>query len=366
MRRALLVTWLLVVLAWLVMVGGAATAHAQVFFASNPKPPFKVGPVYVRALISPTLGDVTVNVFFGLDLPPEMDTSELEQDLYFIWPFDVAGDPKAGPPDPALAKQVEELGFSPMNDGRLAMTARNLYVRGADGRSIRETIPGGAPFVTFIRTTGGPMGISAPAALIKIPWNPQMANRLFMMDLTLVTKGLVKPKPATWLEEALWGHRYRVTISWGDVQSRGLFRIYFARRDRVLHLSEDPSRLVVNFDHADRLKTDEMLPNPARRELSETLENTDVVSAFLDPSAGLRPQTLAVQFGYFSGLQSWAPVLIPVAIFAAGNVGGVLLRALAERLSKRWAGRVGFWRRREEEVTRETGVVLDRVTLGRS
>src|SRR3989442_15026680 len=132
MRRALLVTWLLVVLAWLVMVGGAATAHAQVFFASNPKPPFKVGPVYVRALISPALGDVTVNVFFGLDLPPEMDTSELEQDLYFIWPFDVAADPKAGPPDPALAKHLAELGFSPMNDGRLAMTPRNPSVPAAD------------------------------------------------------------------------------------------------------------------------------------------------------------------------------------------------------------------------------------------
>src|SRR5437016_5383767 len=132
--------------------------------------------------------------------------------------------------------------------GGAATTAHNLDVRAADGRSVRETIPGGAPFVTFIRTTGGPMGISAPAALIKIPWNPRMANRLFMMDLTLVTKGLVKPKPATWLEEALWGHRYRVTISWGDVQSRGLFRLYFARRDRVLHLSEGPSRPDGHFD----------------------------------------------------------------------------------------------------------------------
>src|SRR5207247_3589463 len=65
-----------------------------------------------------------------------------------------------------------------------------------------------------------------------------------------------------------------------------------------------------------------MVPNTARRELSETLENTDVVSAFLDPSAGLRPQTLAVQFGYFSGLQSWAPVLIPVLFFALGNLAG--------------------------------------------
>jgi len=292
-----------------------------------------------------------------------VDTSKIEQDLYLIWPTDVAGDPKAGPPDPALAKQVEELGFTPMNDGRLAMTARNLYARGADGRSTRETIPGGAPFVTFIRTTGGPMGISAPAALVRIPWNPRMANRLFMMDLTLVTKGLIKPKPATWLEEALWGHRYRVTVSWGDVQSRGLFRIYFARRDRVLHLSEDPSRLVVNFDHADRLKIDELVPNTARRELSETLDNTDVVSAFLDPSAGLRPQTLAVQFGYFTGLQSWAPVLIPVLFFALGNLAGPLIRVVIARVSRTLNARVEIGPTDPEKPGRESGVIVRRDQL---
>jgi len=209
------------------------------------------------------------------------------------------------------------------------------------------------------------MGISAPAALIKIPWNPRMANRLFMMDLTLVTKGLVKPKPATWLEEALWGHRYRVTISWGDVQSRGLFRIYFARRDRVLHLSEDPSRLVVNFDHADRLKIDEMVPNTARRELSETLENTDVVSAFLDPSAGLRPQTLAVQFGYFSGLQSWAPVLIPVLFFALGNLAGPVIRSMIERVGRTLNARVEIGPTDPGKPGRESGVVVPRDQLAR-
>src|SRR2546425_11140052 len=358
MRRAL-------VLAWLLVVAGTATAHAQVFFASNPKPPFRVGPVYVRALISPALGDVTVNAFFGLDLPPEVDTSKIEQDLYLIWPTDVAGDPKAGPPDPALAKQVEELGFTPMNDGRLAMTARNLYARGADGRSTRETIPGGAPFVTFIRTTGGALGISDTAGLIRIPWTRRMANRLFMMDLTLVTKGLIKPKPATWLEEALGGHRYRVTVSWGDVQSRGLFRIYFARRDRVLHLSEDPSRLVVNFDHADRLKIDELVPNTARRELSETLDNTDVVSPFLDPSAGLRPQTLAVQFGYFSGLQSWAPVLIPVLFFALGNLAGPVIRSVVERVGRTLNARVEIGPTDPGKPGRESGVGVRRDQLAR-
>src|SRR5262245_51290229 len=365
MRRALLLSGRLVLLAWLLMVGGAATAHAQVFFASTPKPPFRIGPVYVRALITPALGDVTVNVFFSLDLPADMDTSKLEQDLYFIWPSDVVGDATAGPPDPALAKEVADLGFPPLNDGRLAMTARNLFVRGADGRSTREKIPGGAPIVTFIRSTGGPMGIGAPAALIKIPWNPRLANRLFMMDITLVTKGLIKPKPATWLEEALWGHRYRVTISYGDVQQRALFRLYFARRDRVLHLSEDPSRLVVNFTHADRLKIDEMVPNTARRELSETLDNTDVVSMFLDHAGGVRPQTLAVQFGYFSGLQSWAPVLIPVLFFALGNLAGPLIRAVVERVGRTLTARVEIGPTDPEKPGRESGVVVRRDQLAR-
>src|SRR5437899_2895830 len=110
MRRAL-------VLGCLLLLGVPAAAHAQLFFASKPHPPFKVGPVYVRALVSPELGDITVNVFFSLDLPPGADSSALEQDIYFVWPTDIVGDPKVGPPDPALAQPVEALGFSPPDDG---------------------------------------------------------------------------------------------------------------------------------------------------------------------------------------------------------------------------------------------------------
>src|SRR5262249_7658582 len=176
-----------VLLGWLLIVGTPAVAHAQMFFASKPQPPFKVA-VYVRALVTPALDDVTVDVFFSLELPPAADVGALEQDLSFVWPSEVVGDPKIGPPDPALAKQVEALGDSPLSDGRLAMTARNLFQRAADGRSTRVPIAGGAPFVTFIRTRG-PMGIGAPATLVRIPWTPQMANPTFMMDLTLPTKG---------------------------------------------------------------------------------------------------------------------------------------------------------------------------------
>ena len=99
--------------------------------------------------------------------------------------------------------------------------------------------------------------------------------------------------------------------------------------------------------------------------MSETRDQTDTVSLYLDRSEGLTPQVLNVQFGYFTGLQSWGPVLIPLAIFVAGNIGGVLIRNVAERLSKRWAGRLRFWRKEEQAPSRERGVVLDRDTLGK-
>ena len=357
MRRAL-------ILAGLLIVGGPAVADAQLFFATKPQRGLKVGPVYVRALVSPALGNVTVDVFFSLELPPGVDANAVEQDIYFAWPGDVVGNPKLGPADPTLPKRVEALGLTPLDEGRLALSSRNLYQRAADGRSTREDIKGGAPFVTFIRQSG-PMGIGAPATLVRIPWNPRMANRSFMMDLTLPTKGLIKPKPATWLEQALWGHRYRVTISYGDVQQRGLFLIYFGNRDRVLHLSEDPSRLIINFSEADRLKIDEMVPNTARRELSETLEKTDVVSTFLDPSEGLRPQTLAVQFGYFSGLQSWAPILIPVVFFALGNLAGPLVTMLAKTVGRKLSARVEIGPADPQRPGRESGAVLGREQLAR-
>jgi len=154
-------------------------------------------------------------------------------------------------------------------------------------------------------------------------------------------------------------------LSFNEVRQRALFRLYLEHRDRVVRLSEDPAQLIVDFAENDRLKIDELSPHSATRQPSESRAKTERVSLFLDRSEGLIPQVLMVQFGYFSGFQSWAPVLIPLAIFAAGNVGGVLLRNVAERLGKRWAGRVGFWSKTAEDRTRETGVVLDRDTLAR-
>src|SRR2546425_2614262 len=352
----------LALLAGLLLLGAPASASAQVFLASRPNPKIMIGPLFVRASVAPSLGDTVVDVLFSVVVPP--GTAGADQSLHLLWPSAVVAERGSGHADPDLVKEVErQEGFSVIEDGRLALSAVNLYRRGRDGRGVRETLPGGASFATYVRDGGGTGGLSSPATLIRIPWTSRTTDRDWLVDLTMTTHGLGKGKPATWLERSLWRERHRLTLSFGDVRQRAMFPVYFRNRDRVVRLSEDPSQLVVNFSHADMLKIDEMFPQSARRQLSETLDNTDVVSAFLDPSEGLRPQVLTVQFGYFSGLQSWAPVLIPAAIFALGNVAGPIFLMLARRLGRTVSARVHIGR--GTEPARDAGVVIPRETLTR-
>ncbi len=351
---------LLALAAFLWVLALPAAAPAQVFVASQPQPPFEIGPLFVRASVTPELGPLDVNVIWSVVVPPGRSAGSAEQDLYLLWPSALVGDPKLGPADPALDKYITQRGFTVTGSGRLTYTAQNLYRTGADRA---EPVRGGAPFVSFVRQDTGPLGNTTPASFIRIPWDPRALNRAYLMRLNMKASGVIRPKSGTWLEHSLWGNRYRLQVSFNEVRQRSLFRLYLEHRDRVVKLSEDPAQLIVDFAENDRLKIDELAPASASRQPSETRAKTERVSLFLDRSEGLVPQVLMVQFGYFSGLQSWAPVLIPVAIFAAGNVGGVLLRNIAERVSKRWAGRVGFWRQRPDETIRQTGVVLDRETL---
>lgn len=351
-------------LAGLLVVAGPPAAQAQVFLASRPHPQFTVGPLFIRANVTPALGDISVDVLFSLVIPPTMSATQLEQDIYLLWPGAIAGDRGAGAPDPALAREITQAGFTVIDEGRVALTARNLYARGADGRSLRQPIPGGAPFVTFVREGGG-LGISAPATYIRIPWNPLSVNRAFLVGLQMQARGLIKDKPANWLERAFFARRHRLVLAFGDVRQRAIFPLYFWHRDRVIKLSDDPSQLVISFAQADMLKIDELYPQSARRELSETLENTDVVSTFLDSTEGLRPQTLSVQFGYFSRFQTWAPVLIATAFFGLGNAAGPLLLAAGRNVSRRLRGRFNIARRPGAGEPRESGVVVPRERLAR-
>jgi hypothetical protein len=349
---------------WL-LAGSAAPADAQLFFATRPQPEFRVGPLFVRAEVTPALGDIAVDVLFSIAVPPTRSAAELEQDVFLLWPGAVVGGGDLGPPEPALSRFVEGQGFAVVDEGRLPLSAQHLYqVTGegemGGGRSL--PIKGGAPYVTFVRPQGA-LGLSPPATWVRIPWTHQSANRAWLMSLHLTAKGLVKDKPATWVEQTFWGPRHRIALSFNDVRQGAVFPLYFWNRDRRVRLSEDPSQLILNFAAADRLKIEEMAPPSAKRRLSESVDNTEVVSVFLDYDEGLNPQVLAVQFGYFTGLQSWAPILIPFLFFVLGNVAGVLVRGLAERAGRLLASRVHLGGR--VDPARQRGILIPRDTLAR-
>jgi hypothetical protein len=338
-----------------------AVAHAQLFIASKPDPSFMIGPLFVRASVTPDLKPVVVEILWSIAVPPGKTAVDLEQNLNLLWPGGLIADPTAGPPDPALERFITQRGFSVIESGRLPLAAQHLYRLETDQPPAR--MPGGAPFVTFVRDSG-PLGLTPPATWIRVPWTPLMANRAYLMSLPLTTRGLIKPKPATWAERTFWGPRHRISLSFHEVRQRAVFPLYLEHRDRVVRLAEDPAQLLIDFADTDHLKIDELFPQSAKRQISETLESTESVSLFLD-AEGLSPQTLTVQFGYFTRLQSWAPILIPMLFFVLGNGAGVLVRTVTERISKRLAGRVKFGRPRETSQVRQHGVVLDEDTLRR-
>jgi hypothetical protein len=88
-----------------------------------------------------------------------------------------------------------------------------------------------------------------------------------------------------------------------------------------------------------------------------------VVSLFLTPAEGLTPQVLRIDFGYFSRLQSWGPILVPALFFALGNVAAVLVRSLTERVQRRLAGWLQLGRRRASAPGLDTGTVIARDQL---
>jgi hypothetical protein len=348
------------------LVGAPSAAPAQVFLAERPHPEFAVGPLFVRAMVTPELGAVAVDVLFSLFVPSTVTPGDLEQDLFLVWPGSIEGAPDGGGADRGLVRQAEAQGFEVISHGRTGLYAQSLFQMSSEGEvttgAAPEEIKGGAPFVTFVARNGA-LGLSPPATLVRIPWTPRLVNRAWLVDVRLTARGMIKPKPATWMERTLWGPRYRLALSFHDVRARAVFPLYFWNRERVVRLSEDPSQLIVNFGQSSRLKIDEMFPQSTQRRLSESLDDTEVLSLFLDRGEGLTPQVLTAQFGYFSGLQSWAPVLIPIIFFALGNLAGPIIREVAIRGARALSARVAFGRAGRGPT--ETGVIVPRETLAR-
>ena len=344
------------------LVAAPGAAYGQVFLATQPKPEFTIGPLSVRANVAPKAGPIEVSLLFSLVVPASVSAAALEQSLYLLWPGEVDGEPVAGAPDPELRRTVEGRGFQVTREGRLPLAARAIYSGGE--RQKPEPIAGGAPFVTYTREAG-PLGQGTPGSWIRIPWTPRLIDRSWLVELRMRLTGLRRQKQATWLENALWGERHVITLGFNDVRTRATFPMYLAHRDRVVHLSDDPSQLIITFADSTHLKIHEVYPGSSQRRSSETRRATEIVSAYLDPSEGLRPQVLSVQFGYFTGWKAWSPLLFAALFFILGNLAGPLVTMLVKTLGARLQGRIQFGPRSGAPAQRETGTIVPRETLAR-
>ena len=344
------------------LVAAPGAAHGQVFLATQPKPEFTIGPLSVRANVAPAPGPIEVSLLFSIVVPASVSGGSLEQSLYLLWPGEVDGEPVPGAPDPELRRTVEGRGFQVTREGRLPLAARAIYSGGE--RQQPEPIAGGAPFVTYTREAG-PLGQGTPASWIRIPWTPRLIDRSWLVELRMRLTGLRRQKQATWLENALWGERHVITLGFNDVRTRATFPMYLAYRDRVVHLSDDPSQLIINFADSTHLKIHEVYPGSSQRRPSETRRATEIVSAYLDPSEGLRPQVLSVQFGYFTGWKAWSPLLFASLFFVLGNLAGPLVTMLVKTVGARVQGRIHFGPRSGAPAQRETGTIIPREALAR-
>jgi len=335
-------------------------ASAQIFIASVADPSFAVGPLTIRATVTPSLGPVDVEVRWSLDV----DTGKsrgTEQDIFLLWPGEVSsplGDSKG---DKTLEKYVETRGFSVVGSGRLPLYVQNIYGEGVEAA---PKSAGEAPYVTFVQDSSA-LGLSPPGTWIRIPWTPQMPNVTFMTSLRMRVSGAIKPGQTRWFETLFTGERHLFTISYNEVRDRPIFPMYAEHRDRALRLAEAPAELAVHFAQAEHLRIEQVYPPTSTRRLSQSLESTEIVSLFMGSGEGVVPQHLSVQFGYFSKLQGLMIVVIPLLLLAAGPALGPVIGRSAVALLGRLRSRLHLGVPGAKILPRERGVLLGRQVLER-
>jgi hypothetical protein len=336
-----------------------AQSHAQIFISSRADAPFAIGPLTIRATVTPSLTPVELEVRWALGIPPGRSRVGIEQDIFLLWPGEVMNPLGRAAGDKALAQYVEKRGFTVIGDGRLPLYAQNIY---AEGVEARPKPVGEAAYVTFVQDSHA-LGLSPAATWIRIPWTPQMANVTYMMSLLMRVGGVIKPRQLHWYESVFTGERHQFSLSFNEVRDRPIFPMYAEHRDRAVRLAEAPAELVVHFTHADQLRIEQVYPPTSIRRLSETLESTEVVSLFMGSAEGIVPQHMTVQFGYFSRLQGLMIVLIPLLLLAAGPALGPAIGRAMPGLLARVQARLHLGA--SEARPRARGVVLAPETLDR-
>jgi hypothetical protein len=326
----------------------SAEASAQVFLASRPHPDFSVGPLFLIADVRPDLS-VTVNLSFSLTIPPGTSRDALEQDLFLLWPAEIAEPTAPGPPDPALARDLNA-NFVPVGGGRLQLRARDRTLVGTGQPG--QVLPEVPSYVTVSRR--GPLANQvSPVTYIKIPWTPKLADPLSVITLLMPMRGLVTPKPASWVAETFWGRRWVLTVGFGDLGSpvMPIYSLYFDHRDRVVRLAREFSQIIASFSDSDHLLVDDIEPAAATRRPSRIRAGSELVSLVLTPVEGIAPQNMKVRFSYFKGRIAWRPIVVSLALLLLSNVAGAFMfgremfgvvrtrrraRAAAGRLRAEW------------------------------
>jgi hypothetical protein len=344
-----------------------AVAAAQVFIASKPHPEFWIAPVLItanveRKHVEDHPGPLMIQVSFSVAPPSARDPAEFAQDIFLLWPGELVGTDGVDGADATLRQQVETAGFKVLVHGRVPFSARDRLRMGTGAGAAGRRDLGSAFFVTFARPEGLARG-AKPVTYIRIPWKPELASLDWVPRLELAAKGAITPRRVSWLEEAFWGRRSIITLSFGDVGYSSLYPLYYGNRDRVIPLAADFSRLMINFAEANHLKIDEVVPSTALRRLSETRENTDTFSIPLIAADGIVPQVLKVQFVYFQGRLPWRPILLSALLLGLGNLTGPIVGNLLRKLVRTVRERVHFGR--GEAVGQARGEVPSQEVLAR-
>src|SRR3989449_11393867 len=121
---------------------------------------------------------------------------------------------------------------------------------------------------------------------------------------------------------------------------------------------------MANFGDSDHLKNEEISPAPALRRQSRVRAGGEVVALTLLPSQDITPQSLRVQFHYFTGRINWRPIVVSAVILLVTNFAGVLM--LSTDVSRRIRRRRRARRRFGAASAAPNGSVPSREKIGRA
>jgi hypothetical protein len=311
--------WGLLAIAIVLIASGPSAVAAQVFVATSPRPDITIGPLFVGAT-APADFAAPVNVSVTWNVVQRPSAPQYGQTLALLWPTEIAAATAPGEGEPELVNYVESRGFTSTGSGRLALRARNQSQLGLPTPA--EELPTTASYVSFVRRDAPPQ--AGTGALIWIPAIKHLGDPRWVLNLTFPARGLIGPKPATWLEDVFWGRRNALRLSWGDVGSIAFYPLYHEHRDRIVPLAREYSRLLVNFPDADHLRIEAIEPAAATRAGSRLRAGAETVSLPLN-TVDAAPQTLRVQYAYYRGVFAWRPVLISLGLLILGNLTGLLM-----------------------------------------